>query len=94
MEKMEINKWCEFLKNSEGTDLSKKISTISNYLSWSDFSINYMQQDSKWLYNKLIGFERGENPIPVPPMTDEEMSKFKKGLLDLSEQIKKVAESL
>ena len=41
---------------------------------------------------KIDGFDRfGET---TSPMTDEELTNFKNGLLDLSERIKKVAESL
>ena len=51
-----------------------------------------MGKKGTWLYEKIDGFDRfGET---VTPMTDEELTEFKNGLLDLSKRIKKVAESL
>ena len=94
MKVMDVNEWCKFLNEQEGTELSKKVESINTLLSWGDFSVKYMQHDSTWLYEKLIGYKRGEEPIPVPPMTEDEIIMFKNGLLDLSEEIKRVAEAL
>ena len=91
---MEVNDWCEFLKNQERTELYQKIEGISNLLSWGCFSVKYMKHDSSWMYDKLIGFKRGKNPIPVAPMTAEEINMLKLGLKELSHEIKMVAESL
>lgn len=94
MKAMDVNEWCKFLKEQEGTELSKKVDSINFLLSWGDFSVQYMQHNSTWLYEKLIGYKRGEEPIPVPPMTEDEIKMFKNGLLDLSERIRRVAEAL
>ena len=91
---MEVNDWCEFLKNQERTELYQKIEGISNLLSWGCFSVKYMKHDPSWMYDKLIGFKRGENPVPVAPMTAEEIKMLKVGLEELSQEIKRVAESL
>ena len=91
---MDVNDWCKFLNEQEETELSKKVESINTLLSWGDFSVKYMQHDSTWLYEKLIGYKRGEEPIPVPQMTDEEIYLFKNGLISLSEEIKRVAETL
>ena len=94
MKVMDVNEWCKFLNEQEETELSKKVESINTLLSWGDFSVKYMQHDASWLYEKLIGYKRGEEPIPVPSMTDKEISLFKNGLISLSEEIKRVAEAL
>lgn len=72
--------------------LRQKLQDILISVSWRDFSNHYMGKKGSWLYEKIDVFDRfGE---ATSPMTDEELINFKNGLLDLSERIKKVAESL
>lgn len=69
-----------------------KLEDIIISVSWREFAHRYMNIKAPWLYDKIYGFNQyGE---PVPPMTEEELAKFKNGLLNLSERIKRVAESL
>lgn len=93
MEKKRLTteKYLAFLTEHPST-LHQKLQDILLSVSWREFSHRYMGKKEGWIYDKINGFNQyGE---PVPPMTDEELTNFKNGLLDLSERIKKVAESL
>lgn len=93
MEKKRLtaDKYLELQKERPNT-LHHKLQDILLSVSWRDFSGHYMGKKGTWLYEKIDGFDRfGET---TSPMTDEELTNFKSGLLDLSERIKKVAESL
>lgn len=93
MEKKRLTteEWLAF-KESHPSELHNKLEDIIISVSWREFAHRYMNRKAPWLYDKINGFNQyGE---PVPPMTEEELSKFKNGLLNLSERIKRVAESL
>ena len=93
MEKKRLtaDKYLELQKEHPST-LRQKLQGILLSVSWRDFSIHYMGKKGTWRYEKIDGFDRfGET---TSPMTDEELTNFKNGLLDLSERIKKIAESL
>ena len=93
MEKKRLtaDKYLELQKERPNT-LRQKLQDILLSVSWRDFSNHYMGKKGTWLYEKIDGFDRlGET---TSPMTDEELTNFKSGLLDLSERIKKIAESL
>ena len=93
MEKKRLtaDKYLELQKERPNT-LRQKLQDILLSVSWRDFSNHYMDKKGTWLYEKIDGFDRfGET---TSPMTNEELTNFKSGLLDLSERIKKVAESL
>ena len=80
------------LQKEHPSTLRQKLQDILLSVSWREFSNHYMGKKGTWLYEKIDGFDRfGET---TPPMTDEELTNFKNGLFDLSERIKKVAESL
>ena len=86
-----IDKYLALLNEHPSTS-RQKLQDILISVSWRDFSNHYMGKKGSWLYEKIDGFDRfGE---ATSPMTDEELTHFKKGLFDLSERIKKVAESL
>ncbi len=89
--KLALEEWLAFKKSHPG-ELYNKLKDIVISVSWREFSMCYMNEKGTWLYEKIDGFNRfGES---VPPLTENEMKLFKNGLLDLSERIKKVAESL
>lgn len=93
MEKKRLtsDKLVALLKEHPST-LHQKVEDILLSVSWREFSNRYMGKKGGGIYDKINGFNQyGE---PVPPMTDKELTNFKNGLLDLSERIKKVAESL
>ena len=89
--KLTLDEWLPF-KKSHPSELYNKLKDIVISVSWREFSMRYMNEKGPWLYEKIDGFNRyGE---AIPPLTESEMKQFKNGLLDLSERIKKVAESL
>lgn len=89
--RLTADKYLELQKERPNT-LRQKLQDILLSVSWRDFSNHYMGKKGTWLYEKIDGFDRfGET---TSPMTDEELTNFKSGLLDLSERIKKVSELL
>ena len=89
--RLTIDEWRAF-KESHPSELYNKLEDIIVSVSWREFAHRYMGKNAPWLHDKINGFnQHGEL---VPPMTKEEFAKFKNGLLDLSERIKNVAESL
>ena len=61
-------------------------------VSWREIARDYMKKPASWLHEKIDGYLR--NGTPVMPMSNDETKMLKDGLLDLSERIKKVANSL
>lgn len=90
--KMTGMEWVDFLKNHPTTELKNKLDDILLSVSWGEFANNYMRQNSQWLHEKIDGYTKEGDS--VEPMSFEELQKFKSGLFDLSERIRRVAESL
>lgn len=89
--RLTIEKWLAF-KESHPSELHNKLEDIIISVSWREFAHRYLDNKTPWLYDKINGFDQyGE---PIPPMTEEELARFKNGLFDLSKRIKNVAESL
>lgn len=84
--------WVEFMKNKPTTELNQKLDDILLAISWREFANDYLGQKAKWIFEKINGYTlEGDQ---VEPMNEEDMQKLIKGLYDLSERIRKVAESL
>ena len=84
--------WVEFLKNHPITELKQKLDDILLVVSWREFANDYMGQNAQWIHEKIDGFTmEGDS---VEPMSEEELLKLKNGLFDLSERIRRTAESL
>ncbi|MGB0879581.1 MAG: DUF5053 domain-containing protein [Polaribacter sp.] len=66
--------------------LKTKLSDILVDISWAKISRKYFGKSSSWIYDKLVGNEKG--------FTKEEKEEFKNALLDLSNRIKKCADKL
>ena len=84
--------WVDFIKNHPTPELKQKLEDILLAVSQSEFANKYMGKKAKWIYEKTDGYTlEGE---PVEPMSEEELLRLKNGLFDLSERIRRVAESL
>ncbi len=84
--------WVEFLKNHPTPELKQKLDEILLAISWGEFANNYMGEKARWIHEKIDGYSfEGE---PVEPMGEDELLRFKNGLFDLSERIRRIAESL
>ena len=68
--------------------MKSKIKEILKVISWREFANIYFQRSPLWFYEKLEGNEH-ESGFSL-----EEIYTLKHGLLDLSERIKRVANSI
>lgn len=90
--RMTGEEWVEFLKNHPTSELKQKLDEILLAISWGEFANTYMGEKARWIYEKIDGYSfEGK---PVEPMSEDELLRFKNGLLDLAERIRRIAESL
>lgn len=73
------------------TNMKQRVSDINLSVSWMDFANRYFQKSSAWFYNKLNGRDGNGG---VGGFTPEEAEQFRGALFDLSERIRRTAESL
>ena len=72
-------------------DMKKRIRDIQMSISWREFANTYFHRSSSWFYHKLDGIDGngGEGGF-----TEEEAEQMRGALMDLSERIRRVAESI
>ena len=73
------------------TDMRKKIKDIQMAISWRDFANTYFQRSSSWFYHKMDGIDGNGG---VGGFNETEALQMKGALIDLSNRIRKVAESI
>ncbi len=73
------------------TTVKQQLYDLLISISWSDLSRRYFGKSSAWLYNRLDGKDRDNNPTPF---TEEEKEQLKGALYDLSIRIRKAADNL
>ena len=73
------------------SDMKQKMSDILVAISWRDLARNYFGKSSSWLYHKMDGINGvGGNG----GFTPDEAKQLQCALIDLSERIRKAAESI
>lgn len=72
-------------------DMKKRIKDIQMAISWREFANTYFHRSSSWFYHKLDGIDGngGEGGF-----TEEEAEQLRGALIDLSERIRRVADSI
>lgn len=60
-------------------------------ISWADLSKRYFGKSNSWLYHKLDGIDGNKKPTEF---TEEEKYKLKGALIDLSDRIRRVADTI
>lgn len=72
-------------------DVKQKMSDILVSISWRDLARTYFGKSSSWLYHKMDGIDGngGEGGF-----TPEEANHLKKALCDLSDRIRRAADSI
>lgn len=72
-------------------DVKQKVSDILISISWRDLARTYFGKSSSWLYHKMDGIDGngGEGGF-----TPEEARQLKEALCDLSDRIRRAAESI
>lgn len=73
------------------TTVKEKLNDIIVSISWREIARTYFGKSSSWLYHKLDGIDGNGKP---GGFTKEEQLQFKDALYDLSERIRRAADSL
>ncbi len=73
------------------SDMKKRIRDIQMAISWREFANTYFKRSSSWFYHKLDGIDGngGEGGF-----TPEEAEQMRGALIDLSNRIRRAAESI
>ena len=73
------------------TDMKSKMKDILMSVSWRDFANTYFQKSSSWFYHKMDGIDGngGEGGFD-----EEEAEQMRGALIDLSNRIRRAAESI
>ena len=73
------------------SDMKKRIKDIQMAISWREFANTYFQRSSSWFYHKFDGIDGngGEGGF-----TPEEAEQMRGALMDLSDRIRRAAESI
>ena len=69
----------------------KQLADLLVAISWADLSRTYFGKSSSWLYHKMDGRDGNGKPTSF---TAEEIEELKGALLDLSNRIRRAAESI
>lgn len=73
------------------TDMKKKIKDIQMVISWREFANTYFQRSSSWFYHKLDGIDGNGGQ---GGFNEEEAKQMRSALIDLSNRIRRVAETI
>lgn len=72
-------------------DMKRKVKDILMAVSWRDFANTYFQRSSSWFYHKMDGIDGNGKE---GGFNQEELDQMKGALVDLSDRIRRVADSL
>ena len=75
----------------EQQTMRQKLYDLLVAISWADLSRTYFGKSSSWLYHKMDGLDGNGNPTAF---TAEEQEQLKGALIDLSNRIRKAAETI
>lgn len=73
------------------SDMKKRIKDIQMAISWREFANTYFQRSSSWFYHKLDGIDGNGGEGGFTPQEAEQM---RGALIDLSNRIRRAAESI
>lgn len=73
------------------TDIKIKMSDILVAISWSEIAKTYFGKSSSWLYHKLDGIDGNGKEDGFTP---DEAMQLKEALCDLSDRIRRAADSI
>ncbi len=73
------------------TDMKKKMQDVLMSISWRDFANTYFQKSSSWFYHKMDGIDGNGG---VGGFSPEETEQMRGALFDLSNRIRRAAESI
>ena len=73
------------------TDMKKKMADIMLSVSWRDFANTYFQKSSSWFYHKMDGIDGNGGK---GGFNEDEAEQMRGALMDLSDRIRRAAESI
>ena len=73
------------------TDMKKRVRDIQMAISWREFANTYFQRSSSWFYHKLDGIDGNGGQ---GGFNEEEAEQMRGALIDLSNRIRRVAETI
>jgi hypothetical protein len=79
------------LKETQRDSVKAQLEDILMHVSWGDISREYFGKSGSWLYHKLNGIDGNKKPTDF---TVEERYQLKGALIDLSERIRRAADSI
>ena len=77
--------------NTESLTMKQKLNDILLFISWREMARGYFGKSSSWLYHKLDGIDGNGNKVEL---SQEEKDKMRGALCDLSDRIRRAAESI
>lgn len=72
-------------------DMKKKMADIMLSISWRDFANTYFQKSSSWFYHKMDGIDGNGG---TGGFNEDEAEQMRGALIDLSDRIRRAAESI
>lgn len=72
-------------------DMKKKMADIMLSISWRDFANTYFQKSSSWFYHKMDGIDGNGGK---GGFNEDEAEQMRGALIDLSDRIRRAAESI
>ena len=79
------------IKQQDTQTMRQKLYDLLVAISWADLSRTYFGKSSSWLYHKMDGRDGNGKPTTFTP---EEIQKLKGALVDLSDRIRRAADSI
>ena len=79
------------LRQAPAGSVKARLSDLLVSVSWADLARRYFGRSGSWLYHKLDGVDGNRKPTDFTP---EERERLRLALLDLSERVRRAAESL
>ena len=73
------------------TDMKRRVKDILMCVSWREFANTYFQRSSSWFYHKMDGIDGNGG---IGGFNEEETEQLRGALFDLSNRIRRVAESI
>lgn len=79
------------LKETQSETMKAQLSDLLISISWADLANRYFNRSGSWLYHKLDGIDGNKKPTAF---TDEEREQLRGALIDLSDRIRRAADSI
>lgn len=79
------------LKETQAETMKAQLSDLLISISWADLANRYFNRSGSWLYHKLDGIDGNKKPTAF---TDEECEQLRGALIDLSDRIRRAADSI